>query len=136
MLLPWSALAQNPYADLSDPELSKLTNHWEILSQEERRALLTEIRMRMAAASDERPIIEIKSERRYGHTVQRADGTLIHIETREQVIHYQQTPDADGHAFGFGFERRVAETQELPAYPGPESGPADTAPIRPAAASD
>jgi hypothetical protein len=106
-----NAAAANPYAQMSNEELTTLTTTWDQLSQEERRALLTEVRLRMAQT--ERPIIQIKTERRYGRVIQNPDGSVVRIETREQLVQYRRAPDDDNEqrAFGVGFEQRIAELE-------------------------
>jgi hypothetical protein len=106
------ALAANPFAEMSDEELTTLTRSWDELTQEERRALLTEVRARMASSQSERPVIQIKTERRYGHVVQRPDGSVVRIERHEQIVQYRraESPDEE-HAFGVGFEHRIAELE-------------------------
>ncbi len=110
LLLTPGALWAGAYSNMTDAELSQLASDWESMSQEDRRALLTEIRTRMSTASDDRPIIQIKTERRYGRIIQRPDGSVLHIETREQVVQYRQAAP-EGSGFGVGFEQRVAEME-------------------------
>ena len=96
------------YADKTDRELTELAAGWEALSEEERRALLTEIKSRMHANSDKHPVLTIQTERRYGRIVRQPDGSLVRIETTEHVVRYQALPeDAGDRPFGLGFEQRV-----------------------------
>jgi hypothetical protein len=112
-LLVVQALASSPYLDMTDEELTALTRAWDDLTHEERRALLTEVRSRMASGASERPMIQIKTERRYGRVVQNPDGSVVHIETHEQIVHYRRAPEdtEDQQAFGVGFEQRLAELE-------------------------
>jgi hypothetical protein len=59
--------------------------------------------------------------------VQNPDGSVVHIETHEQIVHYRRAPeDADDqHAFGLGFEQRLAEleAQESEQRPGETGNP-------------
>jgi hypothetical protein len=105
--------ASSPYGEMTDEELTALTATFDDLSQEERRALLTEVRLRMASSRSEHPVIQIKSERRYGRVIQHPDGSVVHIETREQIVHYRRAPEEadEQHAFGVGFEHRLAELE-------------------------
>ncbi len=96
------------YADKSDRELTELAAGWESLSEEQRRALLTEIKARMHTNSGKVPVLTIKTERRYGRIVRQPDGSLVRIETTEHVVRYQALPeDAGDRPFGLGFEQRV-----------------------------
>ncbi len=96
------------YGDKSDRELTELAAGWESLSEEQRRALLTEIKARMHTNSGKVPVLTIKTERRYGRIVRQPDGSLVRIETTEHVVRYQTLPeDAGDRPFGLGFEQRV-----------------------------
>jgi len=118
------ALAANPYAEHSDQELTSIAADWETLSEEERRALLTEMRGRMAAKKDdgEGRVIAIRTQRRYGRLVRQPDGSLVRVETTEQVVQYRRVPEGEAgdRAFGVGFERRAGDvTADPPAATGP-----------------
>ena len=105
-LASW-ANAVTLYVDKTDRELTELAAGWEALSEEQRRALLTEIKSRMHTNAGKRPVLTIKTERRYGRVVRQPDGSLVRIETTEHVIRYQALPeDAGDHPFGVGFEQR------------------------------
>ncbi len=96
------------YADKTDRELTELAAGWETLSEEQRRALLTEIKARMNANSGSHPVLTIRAERRYGRIVRQPDGSLVRIETTEHVVRFQPLPeDASDRPFGLGFEQRV-----------------------------
>jgi hypothetical protein len=96
------------FVEKTDQELTALAADWEALSDEQRRALLTEIKARMHANAAKRPVLTIKTERRYGRIVRRPDGSLVRIETTEQTVRYQAVPDgAADRPFGVGFEQRV-----------------------------
>jgi len=100
------------FADHSDAALTALAAEWDTLDVHQRRALLTEMRRRMAQQGDgSGDVIHIRTERRYGRIIQQADGSVIRIET--QVV--QVRPVTEGAlvrqtgGFGVGFERRVRE---------------------------
>lgn len=99
------------YAGRTDVQLTELAAQWDVLDNDQRRALLTEVKHRMAASTTQEPIITIKTRRRYGRTFRRADGSLVRIETTEQVLRYHRpvTVTDENHAFGMGFERRAAD---------------------------
>jgi hypothetical protein len=105
--LPHWAGAATLYTDKSDRELTDLAADWTTLSEDQRRALLTEIKARMHA-SGKQPVLTIKTERRYGRIVRQPDGSLVRIETTEHVVRYQALPERVGdQPFGVGFEQRV-----------------------------
>lgn len=112
MLWIASALAlANPYHGHSDAQLTDLAAGWESLSEDDRRALLTEMRARMAAKKDGTRIIAIKTQRRYGRMVRQPDGSVVRIETTEQLVRYRRVADDAAEAvsrpFGVGFEART-----------------------------
>jgi|APFre7841882724_1041349.scaffolds.fasta_scaffold78584_2 hypothetical protein len=105
-LASWASAATQ-YVHKTDLELTELAAGWDALSEEQRRALLTEVKARMHVNAGKRPVLTIKTERRYGRVVRQPDGSLVRIETTEHVIRYQALPeDASDHPFGVGFEER------------------------------
>lgn len=119
-----TVVGQTQYAGQSDAELTQLAAQWEALSTEQRRALLTEVKSRMSAqrSDGKRPVLRIQAQRRFGRTVRQPDGTLVRIETRQQIVRYHRLPDSvdAAHAFGRGFEQRMADST-LPDSPDPET---------------
>lgn len=112
------AHADTSYANKTDRELTELAAGWESLSEDERRALLTEIKSRMHANSDKAPQITIRAERRYGRIVRQPDGSLVRIETTEHIVRYQPLPeDAGDRPFGLGFEQRAGGSAQAPITP-------------------
>ena len=116
------------YAGKTDRELTQLAAAWATLAEEERRALLTEIKARMHTNSGKVPVLTIKTERRYGRIVRQPDGSLVRIETTEHIVRYQALPeDASDRAFGVGFEQRSV----VGATPPPEADKAPNDPVTP-----
>ena len=134
---PAQAAAVPTYTDSSNQALTALAARWDSLNVHERRALLTEVRRRMALQGGGNPsgVLQIRSERRYGRIIRQPDGRLIRIETK--VVHVRPATEAETLAsqragFGVGFEHRVgsappteagsisvqpASTQPAPAAP-------------------
>lgn len=104
------------------PDYSKLTHHeltaigarWDELEDAERRALLQEVKMRMARQKGSEQVLQIRTQRRYGRIVRRSDGKVLRIETKvvrvRPVTPGQAPPER---SFGVGFERRTATTQSV-----------------------
>ena len=113
LLCAAGALADdNPYSTSSDAELTHFAADWESLSEDQRRALLTEMRTRMEAKTDSgAPVIEIRAQRRYGRLVRQPDGSVVRVETTEQIVRYgvAEPSEAADRAFGVGFEHRATE---------------------------
>jgi hypothetical protein len=100
------------YSDANDAELQALGNHWEELSRDERRALLTEFHRRMIAAG-RKPVLRIRTERRFGYRVEQPDGSVVKIERRQGFVRYRELdPDQP---FGVGFEQRSGHPSSRPA---------------------
>jgi hypothetical protein len=108
------ARAGTLYADRSDDELTQIAAGWEQLSQDERRALLSEVRARMAQTrTSSTPMVRIRTERRYGRIIRQPDGSVLRIERREGTVEYRPMPeDAAGRPFGIGFEHRLGAPAE------------------------
>ena len=89
--------------ELTDEELETRVARWESLSVDDRRALLTEIHKRMVA-DGKKPVVRVRTERRYGYRIRRPDGSVVEVHKREGVVRYHRLdPDRP---FGVGFERR------------------------------
>lgn len=112
--LPGFALAaENPYRQHTDEELTALAGDWDSLDRYQRRALLTEMKLRMARNGERKGVIHIRTERRYGRLIRQSDGRVIHIET--QVVHVRPVgPDEleARRSFGIGFEHRVGQREQ------------------------
>lgn len=111
---PGSTAADEPvpyaqvYAAKTDQELTELTAQWGELGNAERRALLTEVKMRMARSKGREGVIHIRTQRRYGRIIRNSDGAVVRIET--QVVHIR--PVRPGSAsYGVGFEQRAARKE-------------------------
>lgn len=114
-VLAGAVSAATEYADRTDKQLTELAANWANLSEDQRRALLTEIKARMHASAGKVPVLTIKTERRYGRIVRQPDGSLVRIETTEHTIRYQPLPEgAANQPFGIGFEQRSAASDTAP----------------------
>ena len=108
--MPVGAAAQPvSYATATDEELTALSAHWNDLAPDERRALLSEVKMRMARARSQGAatgVLSIKLRRRYGAVPSGAAKGDLHIQvtTRKQV----------SKPFGVGFERRTGQAAAAP----------------------
>ena len=104
---PAQPAAETPvsYATLSDADLTQMGTRWETLTAEERRALLQEVKQRMARDRSRQGGLKIRTTRQYG-VVRKADGTTVRVE-RQIVRVVPANPNRAGRVtFGMGFERR------------------------------
>jgi hypothetical protein len=99
------------YSRYTHHQLTELGARWDDLEDAERRALLREVKMRMARQKDPGQVLQIRTQRRYGRLVRRSDGKVLRIETQVvQVRPVNPRQSAPERSFGVGFERRVAAT--------------------------
>jgi hypothetical protein len=122
------------YASYSNEALTALAAQWDALDVHQRRALLTELRQRMArnGSSQGSGIIHIRTERRFGRIIRQPDGRVIRIETK--VVQVRPIPESAlaGGGYGVGFERR-AEAGQVAEAPGATSTEQAALPVTPAA---
>ena len=96
------------YSAKTDQELNVLLADWDTLREDEQRALLPEVKLRMIRSKDRGGVFRIRTERRYGRIVRRADGKVLRFETG--VIRIQPVPK-DQQGYGVGFEQRHAQRE-------------------------
>jgi len=129
-LLAGAVSAATEYADRTDKQLTELAANWANLSEDQRRALLTEINARMHSSAGKVPVLTIKTERRYGRIIRQPDGSLVRIETTQHTIRYQPLPEgAADQPFGVGFEQRstTAGGGNVPSVPPSPAAPPPSA---------
>ena len=99
--------AQDPpvsYADASDEQLTALAARWDELAAAERRALLSEVKMRMARREGGgNGVLSIRLTRRYGAVPRGQGGGQLRIRLG--------TGAANAKEFGVGFEQRAGQPQ-------------------------
>ena len=116
--------AAHSYANATDEELTALGARWSELDSSQRRALLSEVKMRMARARQQgaaQGVLHIQLRRRYGAVPPTASGGQLRIRIVQGQQGVQQTQDT--RPFGVGFEQRKGERTE----PVDERRPADSA---------
>ena len=97
------------YVDASDEQLTALAARWDDLTAVERRALLSEVKMRMARSSGSasgrgaKGVLSIRLTRRYGAVPQGRTAGRLHIRVGKGP--------ANAKEFGVGFEQRTSQRQ-------------------------
>jgi hypothetical protein len=104
-----TASTPNVYAAKSDQELTALTAQWESLDVDQRRALLTEVKMRMARQRGPDGSIHVTFQRRYGRIIRNPDGSVVRIETNVVRV---RPGAASNQTYGVGFEQRASGGQQ------------------------
>ena len=102
--------AQPDYSQHTDQQLNVLlASQLESLSDGQRRALFSEVKLRMARQKGRSPSIR-PTQRRYGRVVEhreriikQPDGSVVRIKS--QVVRVRPVPEG-GSPFGLGFEKR------------------------------
>jgi hypothetical protein len=119
-----NAGSKNPYGSHSDEELTALAADWDSLDRHQRRALLTEMRLRMARPGDGDEVLHIRTERRYGRIIRQSDGRVIRIETQVVQVRPVNPGALEGRqGFGVGFEHRAARRDGVRTMTVSTSGP-------------
>lgn len=92
------------YADASDEQLTALAARWDELAAAERRALLSEVKMRMARRQvGTKGVLSIRLTRRYGAVPQGPAAGQLRIRVGPGK--------ANAKEFGVGFEQRAGQPQ-------------------------
>ncbi len=94
----------NPYAKISDQTLTDLAARIDELDPDNKQALISEIKMRMARQGSTDGVLRVRLPRRYGTVVRR-----VRIEIRKVP--------KDRQKYGLGFEQRSAQAVEKQATP-------------------
>ena len=112
------------YAEVSDEQLTALAARWDSLATAERRALLSEVKMRMARRQGSanrgsaNGVLRIRLTRRYGAVPQGRAAGRLHIRLG--------TGPANAKEFGVGFEQRAGQPQAADQAPAEQAVKAAT----------
>ncbi len=98
------------YADANDAQLTALAARWDELAAAERRALLSEVKRRMARRqAGTNGVLSIRLTRRYGAVPQGRTAGQLRIRVR--------SGQTDAKGFGVGFEQRAGKLQAADPQP-------------------
>ena len=122
------------YGEYSDAELTELGTQWEALSADERRALLAEVKMRMARDRGRSGILKIRTMRQYG-VVRKPDGTTVRVQRRVVRV-VPVVPGSRRVTFGTGFENRHDPTSRNKQAPPVQVEPEHRPPIMQASSGE
>ena len=96
------------YASVSDAELTAIAARWDDLDAQQRRALLSEVKMRMNRNGTAGGVLNVDVGRRYGTVVRRSNGARATLRIEVRSVR------KGGQDFGVGFERRARQGDEAP----------------------
>lgn len=94
------------YAAISDQDLTNIAARWDDLDAQQRRALLSEVKMRMQRNGSAEEVLRVKVRRRYGTVVRHRNGSTATLRFEVRSV---QPGSKD---FGVGFERRTQQGGE------------------------
>lgn len=140
-VLPWAAVGyvaanEEPrsqpvrvsYASVSDEDLTAIAARWDDLDAQERRALLSEVKLRMQRNGAAEGVLQVNVRRRYGTVVRHPNGATatLRLEVRSvkkpdgQGVEVRSVEQRDGQDFGVGFERRAGQDDAAPGKTEPD----------------
>jgi hypothetical protein len=107
---------QTSFSALSDQQLNAvLATKWDVLGEDQRRALLSEVKLRMARHKGRERVINLQEQRRYGlRVIRQRNGSVVRIQT--QVVRVRPAPNGEG-SFGVGFEERTKQAPPVSTEP-------------------
>ena len=118
-LLPWAAGAfavageEQParisYASVSDEDLTAIAARWDGLDAQQRRALLSEVKMRMKRNGTGEGVLQANVRRRYGTVVRHPNGARATLRVQVRSVRKQGSQE-----FGVGFEKRAGQDGAAP----------------------
>ena len=109
---------QTAFSERTDQELTVLlATKLDSLDEAQRRALISEVKLRMARHKGRDRAIRLQTQRSYGRRIIRQrDGSMVRIQT--QVVRVRPAPNGQS-PYGVGFEERSKKS--LPATPPAEA---------------
>ena len=113
---PRSESARVSYASVNDEDLTAIAARWDNLSAQQRRALLSEIKMRMKRNGNAEGVLRVNVRRRYGTVVRHRNGATATLRVEVRSVKKQGSED-----FGVGFEKRAGKDDAAPEEAEPDS---------------
>ncbi len=101
---PGPAASRPSYASVSDEHLTAIAARWDDLNAQQRRALLSEVKLRMRRSGTAEPVLGTNITRRYGTVVRRSDGARATLRVEVRAV--KKRPHQ---GFGVGFEQRAGQ---------------------------
>ena len=121
-ILPWAAgayaaaneeshsqSARVSYASVNDEDLTAIAARWDDLDAQQRRALLSEVKMRMKRKGSAEGVLPVNVRRRYGTVVRHPNGARATLR-----VEVRSVKKPDSREFGVGFEQRASRDDASP----------------------
>ena len=83
---------KKPLSAKSDAQLTEIARRWNDLSTDERDALITEVKSRMARGGNREGVLRIRLTRRYGTVVRHPNGATLRIERVQRQVRAGMDP--------------------------------------------
>ena len=128
-MLPWAAgvyavangesgsqPARISYASVSDEDLTAIVARWDDLDAQQRRALLSEVKLRMKRNGTAEGVLQVNVRRRYGTVVRHPNGATATLRVEVRSVKKQGSRE-----FGVGFEQRAGQDDAAPEGQEPDS---------------
>lgn len=106
---PRAQPARVSYASVSDEDLTAIVARWDDLDAQQRRALLSEVKMRMQRNGTAEGVLQVNARRRYGTVVRHPNGATATLRVEVRSVKKQGTQE-----FGVGFEQRAGQDDATP----------------------
>ena len=101
--------ARVSYASVSDEDLTAIAARWDDLDAQQRRALLSEVKMRMKRNGTAEGVLQVNVRRRYGKVVRHPNGATATLRVEVRSVKKQGSRE-----FGVGFENRAGQDDAAP----------------------
>ena len=106
---PRAEPARVSYASVSDEDLTAIVARWDDLDAQQRRALLSEVKMRMKRNGAVEGVLQVNARRRYGTVVRHPNGATATLRVEVRSVKKQGSQE-----FGVGFEQRAGQDDAAP----------------------
>ncbi len=107
--------ARLSYASVSDEDLTAIAARWDALDAQQRRALLSEVKMRMKRKGTAEGVLRVNVRRRYGTVVRSPNGARATLRLEVRSVKKQGSRQ-----FGVGFEHRAGQDEAAPGEAEPD----------------
>ena len=107
--------ARVSYASVSDEDLTAIAARWDDLDAQQRRALLSEVKLRMKRNGTADGVLQVNVRRRYGKVVRHPNGATATLRVEVRSVRKPGSQD-----FGVGFEQRAGQDEAQPEQAEPE----------------